>query len=153
LEVEHENKPNFKQWWNSKREWVGLKEGEELSDVTDPVRAANIFFDATRNVTIHTRSVHPRAQVGVEVTAQAKGVASMSWVVIRTDGTKERGKAEPGPPAAPEPTNTEPRVEWRWYFEDLPPGVVDAQDVVTLSEEHVGRLEAFVSECESRFAS
>jgi len=150
---EHENKPNFKHWWNSKGEWAGLKKGEKLSDITGPVRAANVFFDKTRDMTIHERSVQPRAHVGVDATARVTARASMEAVVIRADGTRERIEAnEPEPPAVHEPTENEPSVEWRWYFKDLPP-VVDEKDVVTLSEEHVVRVEAFLSECESRFAS
>jgi len=129
------------------------KKGEKLSDITSPVRAANVFFDEKRNITIHDRNVQPRAHVGVEVTVRVPVIASMEAVVIRADGTRERIEAnEPEPPAIQEPTETEPTVEWRWYFKDLPP-VVDEKDVVTLSQEHVVRLEAFVSECESRFAS
>jgi hypothetical protein len=56
---EHKNKPNFERWWNSKRKWTRLKKGEKLSDITDQVRAANVFFDETRNITIHKRSVRP----------------------------------------------------------------------------------------------
>src|SRR5215204_1202353 len=68
LYKEHEDKPNFKQWWKSKEQWAGLKEDQNLSDITDPVRAANVFFDETRNLTIHERSVRPRAKVDVEMT-------------------------------------------------------------------------------------
>jgi hypothetical protein len=150
---EHENKPNFKQWWKSKGQWAGLKNGQELSDITDPVRAANVFFDERRNITIHDHSVRPRAHVDLEMNAQSIAIPSIDLVVTRADGTKERIEAdEPKPHAVREHTDTGPTVGWRWYFEDLPP-VVDEKDVVTLSEEHVGRLEAFVSECESRFAS
>jgi hypothetical protein len=53
LYKEHENSPNFKQWWKSKGEWAGLKNGQKLSNITDPVRAANVFFDEKRNITIH----------------------------------------------------------------------------------------------------
>ena len=112
-----------------------------------------VFFDETRDITIHERSVRPRAHIAVEITERVTVTNSIEAVVIRADGTRERIEAnDHGPPPAPEPPDTEPRVEWRWYFEDLPPAVA-AQDVVTLSEEHVGRLEAFVSECERRFTS
>jgi hypothetical protein len=150
LKKEHENKPNFKQWWKSKGEWD--KKGEKPSDITEPVRAANVFFDDKRRIAIHERSVRPRAHVDVEITERVTVRPSWEGVVIRADGTRERVEVkEPEPHSAPEPTDTEPTVEWRWYFEDLPP-VIDEKDVITLSEEHVGRLEAFVSECESRFA-
>jgi hypothetical protein len=151
LRGKHENRPNFKQWWNSKREWVGLKKGENLRDIADPIRAANIFFDETRDITIHERSVQPRAHVRVEVTEWVNTKSSVEAVVIRADGTREKIVGNDSKPA-PEPTDAQSRIEWRWYFEDLPP-VVEAQDVVTLSEEHLDRLKALVSECESRFAS
>ena len=153
LHREHNNKPNFRQWWDSKGEWVGLKEGESLSGITDPVRAANVFFDKTRNITIHEGSVQPRAHITVEVADQMSATDSIEAVIIHADGTNRRIEAEEsGAAPAPEPPGPEARVEWRWYFEDLPP-VVDSRDVITLSEEHVGRLAAFVSECERRFAS
>src|SRR5215207_3942563 len=141
---EHENKPNFKQWWNSKEQWAGLKKDQNLSDITDPVRAANVFFDMTRNLTIHERSVRPRAKVDVEMTAQSTVIPSMEYVVIRADGTRDRGEAnDPDPPAVHKRADTEPTVEWRWYFEGLPP-VVEENDVITLSEEHLGRLKALL---------
>jgi len=42
----------------------------------------------------------------------------------------------------------EATINWRWYFEDLPPAVME-KDVVTLSEEYLARLEAFVAEWET----
>ena len=89
LHREHKNKPNFEKWWNSKGEWVGLKKGEQLSDITDPARAANIFFDETRDKTIHESSVRPRAHVGLEISEQVTVRVSVQGVVIRADGTRE----------------------------------------------------------------
>jgi hypothetical protein len=153
MRSEHRNKCSFKQWWKSKKKWAGLKNGEKLSDITDPIRAANVFFDETRNITIHTRSVQPHAHIAVEIPSSINFTDNVEPVLVHADGTRERTEAnEPQSPPASEPTDTETRVEWRWYFEDLPP-IVDAQDVITLSEQHVGRLEAFVSECENRFGS
>jgi hypothetical protein len=161
LRAEYENVPGFMQWWESKRAWVGIKKGREtasyeevlrkISKISDPVQAANAFFDETRNVTIHQRSVEPRAHVNVELSAPLRLGATLTAVIVRAEGTTEErpnlGETEP-PAAVPETAESEPTVEWRWYFLDLPPAA-EEKDVVALSEEHVARLERLVSEAES----
>jgi len=150
LEAEYGKSPGFKKWWNSKKEWFGLKEskGEKLPDITDPIRAANVFFDETRNITIHARGIDPRAHIEAEITESVRVTSSFVAQVIHADGTlgerRESRETEQEPPAS----SAEPTIKWRWYFEDLPPAV-EEKDVVTLSEEHVATLESFLSEGES----
>jgi hypothetical protein len=140
MQKEFKHTPGFEEWYAAEQEVMRR----------DPLVP---FFVEARNVSLKQQHVPTRAHVGVEHTARVTVRPSWEGVVIRADGTKERVETnEPGPPSAPEQTDTEPTVEWRWYFKDLPPGV-DEKDVVALSEAHVGRLEALVSECESRFAS
>jgi hypothetical protein len=66
-----------------------------------------------------------------------------------TLGQRSESKAMEQKPSAPSP---EPTIEWRWYFSDLPPAV-EEKDVITLSEEHIVRLETFVSEGEAVLSS
>jgi len=69
------------------------------------------------------------------MTARVTVRPSHEAVVIRADGARERVETNaPGPRSAPERTDTEPTIEWQWYFEDLPP-VVDEKDVVALDEQ------------------
>ena len=148
--AEYGKSPGFMMWWNSKKEWVKPKEskGEELADIADPIRAANVFFDETRDKIIHIRGIDPRAHIEVGITASVRVTDSVVAQVIHADGTlgerRESRETEQEPPAS----SAEPTRKWRWYFEDLPPSV-EEKDVVTLSEEHVARLESFLSEGES----
>jgi hypothetical protein len=150
MEAEYGKSPGFMTWWNSKKEWVKPKEskGEKLADITDPIRAANVFFDETRAKTIHIRGIDPRAHIEGGITASVRVTASVVAQVIHADGTlgerRESRETEQEHPAS----SAEPTIKWRWYFEDLPPAV-EEKDVVTLSEEHVTRLESFLSEGES----
>jgi hypothetical protein len=140
MQKEFKHTPGFEEWYAAEQEVMRR----------DPLMT---FFVEARNVSLKQQHVPTRAHVGVEITERVTVRPSWEGVVIRADGTRERVETnDPGPPSAPERTDTEPTVEWRWYFEDLPP-VVDEKNVVTLSEEHVGGLEAIVSECESRFAT
>ena len=140
MQKELKHTPDFEEWYAAEQEVMRR----------DPLMP---FFLEARNVSLKQQHVPTRAQVDVTMTATATGRASVEMVIIRADGTRERVETDdPEPPSAPERTDTEPTVEWQWYFNDLPPDV-DEKDVVTLSEEHVGKLEALVSECESRFAS
>jgi hypothetical protein len=157
---EYKDVPDFKSWWNKKKEWIGVKrqEGDSPADIkaklfaiSDPIQAANAFLEDARNLTIHERNVKPRSHITVNITEPLSLRASLRGVVVRADGT-EGGTFSEGPAQSPELSEGDVRVEWRWYFEDLPPAV-DAlqQDVVTLSEEYLSRLEDFVAECEAKF--
>jgi hypothetical protein len=101
-----------------------------------------------RDITIHQQPVRPRAHVNVSVAERIALTDSMSIVITRADGTIERQESEPTRGPMPARTETEAESEWRWYFDELP-----EKDIVTVCEEHIGRLDIIVRECESRFSS
>jgi len=105
------------------------------------------LLNAKRTMTIHQQLVQPRAHVNVSTTEHITLTDSMSVIVIRADGTRERyGSAPPKPPATP--AKTETTIQWRWYFDEI-----SDIDVVTVCQECQTELEAIVSECEQRFSS
>jgi hypothetical protein len=102
-----------------------------------------------RIMTIHQQPIQPRAHVDVALHGVSNFSGSLSMVIIRADGTIERRESEPTPPpASTAQIRTDTTVEWRWYFYELPD-----EDVVTVCDEHIAKLESLVVECESLFTS
>lgn len=125
--------------------WYEIEQDKMKSD---PVM--KFFLDA-RNVTLKQEHVPTRAQVAVGMSVEISSSVSLSIQVVRADGTKEVVRSEPASPTGgTKAAETEATVEWRWYFEDPPRGVVE-KDVVTLCEEHVAKLDTLIAECESKF--
>ncbi len=160
LHKEYENLPHFKEWWTEKgTEWGGIKGTNKMSPdellaevdkISDPDRGANAFFDAVRIITIHRQSVRPRRQVDVGMVSKIALSSSMEAVVIHADGTIGETRSLRPPTPTPTPVPSETTVEERWYFERFPQAVAK-RDVIALSEEHIARLDALVTECEAKF--
>ena len=105
------------------------------------------LLNTKRTMTIHQQLVQPRAHVNVGITEHITLTDSVSVIVTRADGTRERyDSALPKPQA--NPAKTETTIQWRWYFDEI----FDI-DVVTVCQECMTELEAIVSECEQRFSS
>lgn len=101
-----------------------------------------------RDVTIHQQPVRLHAHVNVSITEHIAISDSVSVVITRADGTVERLESEPSPSHVPDRTETIVEPEWQWYFDELP-----EKDIVTVSKEHIAKLDTIVEECESRFSS
>ena len=139
---EFKRSPGFEEWYEQKQ--------AEMRQ--DP--AMGHFLDA-RNIMLHRQHVATRSHIQIGLAAQVGVTATLGMVVIRSDGTREPPPVQETNQTAetpPEPAETEATVEWRWFFSDLPEGVAD-KDVVALSEDHIVKLRAFVTECENRFGS
>lgn len=120
---------------------------EEIQATLQSDDAMRLLRDK-RDITIHQQPVRPRAHVNVSITERIALSDSMSIVITRADGTIERQESEPTPGPMPAKTETKPESEWQWYFDELP-----ERDIVTVCEEHIGKLDIIVRECESRFSS
>jgi hypothetical protein len=105
------------------------------------------ILDDQRDVTIHQKSISPRAHVNISITEHITVTDSVSVLIIRADGTVERRNSMPPSPPTP-PSKTEAMVEWRWYFNEIPD-----MDVITVCKEHTSKLESIVTECERLFGS
>jgi hypothetical protein len=124
------------------KEWYADKQAKMQGDRTMKL------LNNKRMMTIHQQPVRPHANVNVSVTLNIP-VPSIGYSVevIGADGAViERRDSKPEPP--PAPAKTEKRTEWQWYFDEL-----SGKDVVTVCKGHIGKLEALVGECESRFIS
>jgi hypothetical protein len=100
--------------------------------------------------TTHRQSVRPPAHVRVNICgAQPAATGHLSSIrIIRTNGTIEDLGPPPEPPQRPQVEPAPPKeatTDWRWNFRVAP-----ENDVVTVRAEHVVKLEALVTECESR---
>jgi len=131
MQKEYDKIPGFKQWWSEKQEQVRTDDAMRL-------------LNEKRVMTIHQQSVRPRGHVDITIEERITIGDSVSVILTHADDTVERREPEPiTPPVA---TETGSRIEWRWYFDELP-----EKDVLALCKEHIPKLDALVEECESRF--
>jgi hypothetical protein len=99
-----------------------------------------------RNISLKRRPVQPHGITKVSFTEHITITDSVVFTVIHADGTQEKFGSPPEP--APPPKPTEVTMEQTWYFNELPDG---NNDVMSVCEQHITKLEALVNECESLF--
>ncbi len=135
MQTEVKSTAGFEAWW-----------AQELKGVVKNARLLALLelFNDKRVDTVHIRPVVPAAQVEVEVHEVVHMVDAILVQKFDENGQLVETRSGTSPPPPMEPR--EPRIEWRWYFEELPD-----VDVITASEEYVGWLSSVVEECERRF--
>jgi len=118
------------------QEWYKKKQFDETMKLLNDKRVK----------TIHHEPVRPQAHVAISVMDYIGFSDSVSIKITHANGTVERSESKPTLPPTPT-TKTETKVEWLWYFDELP-----NNDIITVCEEHIIKLETIVSECESLFS-
>ena len=132
MQKEFHKIPGFKEYYAKKR--CEMKQDETMN-----------LMNSKRVMTIHNQPVHPRANIGVNISETVTISESLSVVLTREDGTTERSEPEPTPP--PPPSGTKVTAKWLWYFDELPD-----KDIISVCEEHIDKLGTLVAECESHFS-
>ena len=131
MQKEYHKVSGFKEWYIKKQDEMGK----------DPYMK---LLDDKRDLTIHQHQVEMKGNVKVEITETIGISDSVSFKLIRQDGTVIEGGSQASKP--PNKAKNETRIEWLWYFNDLP-----GKDIVALSKEHLEKLEKLIIECESLF--
>jgi len=103
-----------------------------------------ILLNDKRVLTIHKKSVKPRAHVKLSINEHIGLTDSVKVVIRRANGTTETTESKPTPKKKPAVSDTV--TQWKWYYDDYP-----QEDIITLSEEQLATLETLVTDCEMLF--
>jgi hypothetical protein len=122
---EFANQPGFKEW--HRQHWPALEQERIVRSLR-----------GLRGSAIHEHLVRIYGSNADDIVAVAHGNGNLTVTVTRPDGTVEQLH---GP-------NPKVRINWRWSLKNFPD-----RDVHDVCGEYLSRLEAFVTDCESRFAS
>jgi hypothetical protein len=101
-----------------------------------------------RDVTIHQVLINAKRDMKVTINASVVFTDEIVAVIKRRDGTEERKKYRDEKPSSSSKPKDNVEVEYRWYFDDFPSPPFD---IITLSENHVAKLDSLVSECKKAF--
>jgi len=123
--------PGFKVW--DRQRWVNLN--------ADAVVA--FLFDR-RNDTVHIERKDPSAHVQVEV-HEVIHLTDAAIIQVVQEGEVVETRRYENPPEPKQEPNP-PRIEWRWYFSDLPD-----MDLVTACTHLLSLLRDYVDACERKF--
>jgi hypothetical protein len=102
------------------------------------------LFNEKRVIIVHQRQIDLKGNITVGITESIHISDSVSFKLIRQDGTVVEGRSQSTPP--PINAKHESKVEYNWHYNDFP-----EKDVVTLSKEYLKKLDRLVQECESIF--
>ncbi len=133
MKAEFDKVPGFENWYA----------GEEAQMRNDETMK---FLLNQRNISLKQQPIQPHGNTKATFTEHLTVSDSWSVIVTYADGTQEKFETQPEPPPLPKPT--EVKIEQSWYFSDLPEG---NNEVVTICEEHIMKLEQLVNECEQKF--
>ncbi|MEO0124004.1 MAG: hypothetical protein ABIL69_08400 [candidate division WOR-3 bacterium] len=133
MQTEFSSVPEFKEWYDEKQ--------KELN--SDPLMK---LMNDKRRVTIHQKPIQPRSKIDVFLKSTITITDHLVEILHHKNGTYERFESNEKTPPIPKKEKTA-EVRYHWYFEDIAD-----EDILTLSQTYIAKLELLVNECESRFA-
>lgn len=132
MQKEFSETPEFTKWYERKQSQM---DNDTLLQL----------MNRKRVMTIHQKPIKPYGHIDVVTKSTVAINEHVVAVLTNKNGTVERIEHKQAPPSPPAKEKTE--VKYRWFFVDIPD-----QDIITLLQEYIAKLENLVKECEDKFA-
>lgn len=137
MQKEFKKVPKFDEWYKNKEE--EMKRDKTMK-----------FLLEQRNIAVKEKLANPRRHTKISIICGITVTPSVSTVTKHSDGTVEIEESTTSINCPKYPSESMEEIKDLWFFRDIPGDkhVTPDDDVITVCEEHIFKLEKLVDECE-----